>query len=144
MPRTRVEVDAQPEIIEDYVEADLKYFGWIESKLVGLRYYNAQVSEGQSVIFSREPDNSNDQLAIRADNMYGEQVGYIGRSDAMVLAPLIDFGYIILKGYVHQEPNFYDVPVTIKIFGPPEREDFATIRMLSKGVMFNFPGSSNN
>ena len=47
-------------------------------------------------------------------------------------------------GYVHQEPNFYEVPVTIKIFGPPEREDFATIRMLSKGVMFNFPGTRNN
>ncbi|CAG8574439.1 3522_t:CDS:2 [Paraglomus brasilianum] len=138
MPRKRVE---QPEIIEDYVEADLKYFGWIESKLVGLRFYSAKVSEGQSVIFSREPDNNYDRFAIRADNMYGEQVGYLPRNDVVVLAPLIDSGYMILKGYVHQEPNFYEVPVTVKIFGPPEREDFATIRMLSKGVMFNFPGN---
>lgn len=58
--RRRDLFDDEPELV-DLTQADdgpaLQLYGEINSKVVGVRYYNGLVSPGEVVILRREPDN---------------------------------------------------------------------------------------
>lgn len=75
--------------------------GEIETEIVGLRY-EAGIDPGEQVNLEREPDNADDQRAIRVENGHFEPVGYLPRKIASWLSPLIDCDKIHLDGYVPQ------------------------------------------
>lgn len=57
------------------------------TKIVGVRFYNGQVTIGERVLLVREPNNPYDRNAIQVKNVMGDQVGHIGRNVAAKLAP---------------------------------------------------------
>ena len=58
---------------------------------------------GEQINLEREPKNTHDRRAIRVENGHFEPVGYLPKSMASWLAPLIDKGKIHLDGYVPKE-----------------------------------------
>ena len=53
--------------------------GEIETRIVGMQYYDATVRPGEQVNLEREPENPHDALAIRVENGRFEAVGHISR-----------------------------------------------------------------
>lgn len=66
-----------------------KLSGALNSKIVGVRYYNGRATIGECVTIRREPQNHYDRNAIRIDNVMGNQVGHIPRNIASKLAPYL-------------------------------------------------------
>lgn len=66
-----------------------RHSGNLETKIVGVRFYNGIATPGEHVILKREPQNQYDCNAIRIDNIMGIQIGHIGRGVAAKLAPYI-------------------------------------------------------
>jgi single-stranded-DNA-specific exonuclease len=67
----------------------------LEERVVGVTYDNrqdvvARLHVGERVRLCREPRNPYDRNAIRVENGRGEQIGYIRRELAAVLAPSLD------------------------------------------------------
>lgn len=88
------EHDAAAEIrltedFDDNVYENYELYGILETKIVGIRYYNGVATVGEYVLVKREPRNQYDRNAIRIDNVYGAQIGHIPRANAAKLAPLI-------------------------------------------------------
>ena len=69
-------------------------FGWVDvgainTKIVGVRFYNGYATPGEQVMVKREPGNPYDSNAIRINNVQGTQIGHIGRDLAGKLAPYL-------------------------------------------------------
>lgn len=60
--------------------------GNLNTKIVGVRFYNGYATAGEHVVLKREPSNQYDPNAIRVDNVMGAQVGHIPRGMAAKLA----------------------------------------------------------
>lgn len=69
------------------MKLELRHSGNLETKIVGVRFYNGIATPGEHVILKREPQNQYDPNAIRIDNIMGIQIGHIGRGVAAKLAP---------------------------------------------------------
>lgn len=66
-------------------------FGWtilgaLNSKIVGIRYYDGFATPGEQVMIKREPGNPYDSNAIRINNVQGTQIGHLPRNLASKLA----------------------------------------------------------
>jgi len=57
----------------------LEFYGTMDNKIVGVRYYNGIVTPGESILFYREPSNPFDSNAVRVDNIMGNQIGHLPR-----------------------------------------------------------------
>jgi hypothetical protein len=79
------------------------FLGEIESEIVGMHHHEARVNPGEQINLEREPKNTHDRHAIRVDNGKFEPVGYLPKSTASWLSPLIDKWKIHLDGYVLKE-----------------------------------------
>ena len=79
------------------------FLGEIESEIVGMQHHNAKIDPGEQINLEREPKNTHDRRAIKVANGVLEPVGYLPKSTASWLAPLIDKGKIHLDGYVPKE-----------------------------------------
>ena len=86
------------------VEAHVRdlLLGEIETEIVGMQYHKARIHPGEQINVERESKNTHDRRAIRVENGHFEPVGYLPKSMASWLAPLIDDGKIHVDGYVPQ------------------------------------------
>ncbi|KAL2267834.1 hypothetical protein VTJ83DRAFT_5111 [Remersonia thermophila] len=94
-----------------------EHYGYFESKIVGVRYYNGVATVGELVLCTREPDNQYDSNAIRVDNVMGRQIGHIPRAVAEKLAPYLDSGEITMEAILTGEKGYYDCPIRIHLYG---------------------------
>ena len=94
------------------------FLGEIETEIVGRQYHKAKVFPGEQVNLERQAKNARDRRAILVENGRFDPLGYLPRSMASWLAPLIDQGKIHLDGYVPQ--NFTEVqercPINLMVF----------------------------
>jgi SWI/SNF-related matrix-associated actin-dependent regulator of chromatin subfamily A3 len=58
----------------------------MNTKIVGVRFYNGYASAGERVFLRREPTNKYDPNAIKVENVMGAQIGHIPRNVAADLA----------------------------------------------------------
>ncbi len=79
------------------------FLGEIEAEIVGMQHHEARIHPGEQINLEREPKNTHDRHAIKVANGKLEPVGYLPKSMASWLAPLIDKGKIHLDGYVPKE-----------------------------------------
>lgn len=79
------------------------FLGEIECEIVGMQHHKAKIDPGEQINLERESKNAHDRHAIKVANGQLEPVGYLPKSMASWLAPLIDKGKIHLDGYVPKE-----------------------------------------
>ncbi|KAI1136949.1 SNF2 family N-terminal domain-containing protein [Hypoxylon sp. FL0543] len=108
---------ADPGHGEDDSLSSYEFYGTLDNKIVGVRYYNGVVNPGERVILRREPANPYDRNAIRVDNVMGDQIGHIPAKVALKLAPYIDRNEIILEGVLTGYKDTYDCPVRLYFYG---------------------------
>uniref|UniRef100_A0A5B7BKV5 SWI/SNF-related matrix-associated actin-dependent regulator of chromatin subfamily A member 3-like 1 n=1 Tax=Davidia involucrata TaxID=16924 RepID=A0A5B7BKV5_DAVIN len=93
--------------------------GFVIVNITGLQYFSGTISGREMVSLAREPSNSQDPNAITVLNTRTVQVGYIERSAASVLAPMMDANMITLEGIVPNAPgrgNRFKIPCQVHIF----------------------------
>ncbi|KAI9754734.1 MAG: rRNA-binding ribosome biosynthesis protein utp25 [Chaenotheca gracillima] len=98
-------------------------YGTMNTKIVGIRYYNGRATKGEMVVVRREPTNPYDSNAIRISNMAGNQVGHLPRQMAVKLAPYMDDRSLHLEGKLAGEKGEYNCPISVSLFGPSRQED---------------------
>lgn len=82
----------------DESTATYQLYSIVETKIVGVQYYNGIATAGEYVMIIREPQNRYDINAIRVDNVQRNQIGHIPRSMAAKLAKYIDSGALLVEG----------------------------------------------
>ena len=95
------------------------FLGEIETEIVGMQQYNSKIDSGERINLEREAKNAHDRRAICVENGHFEPVGYLPKSMASWLAPLIDQAKIHLDGYVPQTATQEEVsrcPVNLMVF----------------------------
>ncbi|TEA20776.1 Helicase-like transcription factor [Colletotrichum sidae] len=92
-------------------------YGSLDTKIVGVRYYNGYAAPGEIVVCLREPSNQYDSNAIRVCNVMGQQIGHIPRKVAEKLAGYIDRDEIAMEGTLTGEKGVFDCPVKLHLFG---------------------------
>ena len=90
--------------------------GRIIMYVIGRKYYEADVTRGESVYFQRDPDNEYYPDAILALNEAQEVLGFLARKNTAFLAPLIDEGKISLAGTVTGQPKDTFIPITADVY----------------------------
>jgi SWI/SNF-related matrix-associated actin-dependent regulator of chromatin subfamily A3 len=91
--------------------------GTMQSKIVGVRYYNGHISIHEMVVLTREPQNQYDLNAIRVDNVRGNQIGHIPKGVAAKLAPFMDDGSVIVEAATTGYKDVFDCPIALKLYG---------------------------
>ncbi|KAI2626244.1 hypothetical protein GGS21DRAFT_280014 [Xylaria nigripes] len=101
-------------------DIQLEFYGTIDNKIVGVRYYDGIVTPGESIICCREPGNIYDSNAVRVNNIMGRQVGHLPRNLVSKLAPYIDRGDILLDGVLNGHKGPFDCPIRLYLYGPSD------------------------
>ncbi|KAL2228148.1 UNVERIFIED_CONTAM: chromatin subfamily A member 3-like 1 [Sesamum indicum] len=104
--------------------------GFVIVNVVGLRHYSGTISGRELVGLVRDELNPYDGNAIKVLNMRSVQVGYLDRSAAAVLSPLIDGRLITIEGIVPKPPgkgNRFKIPCQVHIFA--RIEDFERVKL---------------
>ena len=112
--------------IEEYAEQQL--LGETATRVVGLRSRAATLKPGEMVFLEREPGNSHDGNAIQVVNQHDRHVGYVPRTVAAWLTPLIDAGKIRVEAYIpapagrdsDREGDGRTLPLALVVFLRPE------------------------
>ncbi|KAI1334782.1 RAD5-like protein [Xylariaceae sp. FL0016] len=107
---------------EDYFDESppMEFYGTLDGKIVGVRYYNGIATPGESIICQREPDNQYDRNAVRVDNVMGVQIGHIPRNLAAKLAPYLDNNEIVLEGILNGMKGAFECPIRLYFYGPTD------------------------
>eukprot|EP01018_Ginkgo_biloba_P028525 Gb_13232 [translate_table: standard] len=109
--------------------------GFITVQIVGLSHYTGTVNGREMVGLVREPTNLHDSNAIKVVNMRGEQVGYLERSVAAVLAPLTDEGLILIEGIVPRAfRNAFKMPCQVYVFTHRDLMSSILLRITQAGL----------
>ena len=95
-------------------------YGILQTKIVGVRYYNGYATLGEHVLIRREPSNQYDGNAIRIDNVQRAQIGHLPRQIAAKLARYVDDGSLFLSGRIAGQKGEYDCPVEVELYGPSD------------------------
>ncbi|KAK2981077.1 hypothetical protein RJ640_012032, partial [Escallonia rubra] len=93
--------------------------GFVIANIVALQHYTGTIRGREMVGLVREPSNPDDPNPIRVMNTRAEQVGYVERNVARVLAPLVDEESITIEGIVPNTPAEgarFRVPCQIHVF----------------------------
>ncbi|OVA03130.1 SNF2-related [Macleaya cordata] len=109
--------------------SELVLVGFVTVNIVGLQHYFATIKGREMVGLIREPLNPHDQNAIKVVNIRNSQLGYIERSSAASLSPLIDNRLITIEGIALKTlgvKNRFKVPCQIHIFA--RIDDFPIVR----------------
>ncbi|KAK4392533.1 chromatin subfamily A member 3-like 1 [Sesamum angolense] len=104
--------------------------GFMIVNVVGLRHYSGTISGRELVGLVRDELNPYDGNAIKVLNMRSVQVGYLDRSAAAVLSPLIDGRLITIEGIVPKPPgkgNRFKIPCQVHIFA--RIEEFERVKL---------------
>lgn len=102
---------------------ELIHYGDINTKVVGVRFYNGHASRGEQILMRREPGNPYDRNAIRIDNVAGNQIGHIPRNMAMKLARFMDNKWLHLEGELSGNIGQFDCPLLVLSYGPDPHTD---------------------
>ena len=95
-------------------------YGTLQTKIVGVRYYNGYATMGEHVLIKREPGNQYDENAIRIDTVQRTQIGHLPRQIAAKLASYVDDGSLFLSGRIAGHKGEYDCPVEVELYGPSD------------------------
>ncbi|KAF1945397.1 hypothetical protein EJ02DRAFT_369849 [Clathrospora elynae] len=96
---------------------DFVLYGGLQSKIVGIQYYNGYATTGEMVVLRREPHNRYDVNAIRVDNVQGAQIGHIPRFWAAKLARYMDNRTLLIEAQITGPRGQYDFPVELRMYG---------------------------
>jgi SWI/SNF-related matrix-associated actin-dependent regulator of chromatin subfamily A3 len=110
-------------------------YGTVNTKVVGIQYYNGHASEGEYVSVRREASNPYDSNAIRVDNVQRAQIGHIPRQMASKLAQYMDAGSLLVEGTLSGEKGTFDCPIALKLYGtsnPTERAELINRMQVDK------------
>ncbi|KAK4481770.1 hypothetical protein RD792_012681 [Penstemon davidsonii] len=141
MSENELQSSNQGEEQEDPVEAFMSLDNWPSSSeilmvgfvivnVVGIRHYDGIIRGREMVGLVRDELNPYDPNAIKVLNTRSKQVGYIERSAASVLSPLLDDRAIIIEGIVPRvsgRDNIFKVPCQIHIFS--RLEEFERVKV---------------
>ena len=86
------------------VHARDHFLGELDAEIVGRQHHQAEIRPGEHLNLEREPANPHDKTAIRVENGRFQMAGYVPRSMASWLAPLLDSGKIRVEGYFPANP----------------------------------------
>lgn len=75
-----------PQSAREVLEDSCSLPGTLNTKIVGVRFYNGIATPGEYVTPRREPHNQYDRNAIRVDNVMNAQIGHIPRQTAAKFA----------------------------------------------------------
>lgn len=104
-------------------ELPIEFYAPLETKVVGVRYYNGYAQPGESVLCRREPSNPYDSNAIRVDNVFQTQIGHIPRQVAAKLAAYMDNDDLVIESKLIGEKGMYAVPIRLYLYGPSDRTE---------------------
>ncbi|KAH6913909.1 SNF2 family N-terminal domain-containing protein [Coprinopsis sp. MPI-PUGE-AT-0042] len=98
----------------------------MQTNVVGIKYYNGLVGNGEQVTLVREPTNRFDSNAVKVTNIQGIQIGHIPKNVAGRLAPLLDQRLVTVEGIINEGNigagrNQWQLPMTLKIFAPGDK-----------------------
>ncbi|KAF4312320.1 putative snf2 family helicase protein [Botryosphaeria dothidea] len=126
--------EADESALEEVVDPSQEYndrafiqymlYGTLNTKIVGVRYYNGYATIGEMVMLRREPHNPYDSNAIQVLNVQEQQIGHIPRQVAAKLVPYMDSRGLILEGVITGHKGTFDCPLAVKLYGtsdPVER-----------------------
>ncbi|KAF4587430.1 SNF2 family helicase [Ophiocordyceps camponoti-floridani] len=119
------------ELTQEPDEPATEFYGHLDNKIVGVRFYKGFASAGEAVLCSREPQNQYDSNAIRVDNVLHQQIGHLPRTVVEKIAPFMDSGDIKLEAELTGEKGMFDCPVRLSFFGP---SDPAERERIEKGL----------
>ncbi|KAF2716851.1 SNF2 family DNA-dependent ATPase domain-containing protein [Polychaeton citri CBS 116435] len=102
---------------------DLQLYSEINTKIVGVRYYNGYANPGEHVLIRREPGNPYDSNAIRIDNVAAQQIGHMPKTMATRLAKFVDNRWAKLEGALAGRKGEFDCPLFLRLYGPDPRLD---------------------
>lgn len=114
--------------------------GFVIAHIVGIQYNSGNITGREMVGLIREPLNPHDPHAIAVFNTSELQVGYIERSVAEVLSPLLDQCLITVEGIVPNTPgrsircNRYKIPCQIHIFAGPDGYEMVKSLIFGAGL----------
>jgi hypothetical protein len=92
------------------------FLGEINVSVNGLQYYNYPFSRRLNLFFVREPSNPCDFNALRVEDAFARQIGYMSRLDASYLAPLVDKGDILIKGKMKDYGDRFSLGARVAIY----------------------------
>ncbi|KAI4107972.1 MAG: hypothetical protein L6R37_001254 [Teloschistes peruensis] len=119
---------------EDWERWEL--YGTGTYQVVGARNYNGHVTIGEVVFVDRDPANTLDRSAIKISNVMRTQIGFLGRMDAVKLAPFMDANKVLVEGRLAGQMGRFGIPVQLKIYGPshPDQRGILDHEMRQKGL----------
>ena len=135
----QLDEDARAEIeigedFDDDVYNGYELYGILNTKVVGVRYYNGRSGTGEYTKVRREPSNPYDSNAIRIDNVMNHQIGHIGRNVAAKLARLMDTQQLLVEGAITGAKGAFDVPIALKMFGTTQPGPAAALKQQMQGL----------
>lgn len=96
----------------------LQLYGVVNTKIVGVRFYDGFATVNERVLIRREPGNPYDSNAIRVDNVNAEQIGHIPRKIAEKLAKYLDNRWAAFEGSLAGNIREFDCPIGLALYGP--------------------------
>jgi hypothetical protein len=103
-------------------QAQKSLLGEILTHITGSKLQSAPISAGEVVLLEREPANLHDPHAIRLKNAAENAIGYLPRSVACWLAPLLDAQKVRIEAYLPLRPGLSQgvkapsLPVVLSVF----------------------------
>lgn len=101
-------------------------YGYHLEAIVGIRHATGAkgLAHGTTIRLVREPNNAYDRNAIRAEQVSGLKIGYVGKDFAARLAPVMDktapWDGVTVACMALDTPDEYDVKVAVAYYGAPE------------------------
>ena len=114
--------------VDDEVYENYELYGILDTKIVGVRYYNGRATTGEYVMVRREPRHQYDSNAIRIDNVVGDQIGHIGRNVAAKLANLMDTHQLLVEGALTGPKSTFEAPISLKLFETSDPDASAALK----------------
>jgi hypothetical protein len=112
----------------DFKMNDSRELGTLETRIVGIQYYEGEVDKGDKVSFKRDPANTHDKNAIEVHNPGNKMVGHLPGEYVAFLAPLIDEEKITLEGVVGFVEDRWFIPLELSVSVTPKGEDIISPR----------------
>ncbi|KAK9467130.1 SNF2 family N-terminal domain-containing protein [Lipomyces arxii] len=92
--------------------------GYIDTKVVGLRYYQVTPPSDGRVNLERD-NNAYDRNSMKVMTPTNQQIGHLPREIATKLAPFVDSHKLLLKGIMHGIQGEFDCNLRIELYTSP-------------------------
>ncbi|KAF2673342.1 hypothetical protein BT63DRAFT_437066 [Microthyrium microscopicum] len=127
---------------QNYQNAADCLYGALESKIVGVRFYNGYVTSNEHVLVRREPNNPYDSNAIQILNVQNQQIGHIPKTIAAKLAPFMDQNTLRIEAITRGPKGDYDCPLLLQFFGSSDPSIRARVKEQMKDKKLPVSGLS--